>query len=103
VDNPINILQQEEAKQFFHDLDDEKLYKFFAKATLIENMRETFDAAKLDLQAARSATERKETEHTATVKEMEKLQKILNEHRRLVNEDLSKDIYRQTLWLQVSY
>jgi len=52
VDNPLNVLQQEEAKEFFSHSDEGKLYDFFLRATCLKDMREPLRAARLNLVAA---------------------------------------------------
>lgn len=47
LDNPTTILQQEEAKVFFRDLDDSKLYDFFFRATSFKKAFEDYGNAKV--------------------------------------------------------
>jgi hypothetical protein len=47
LDNPTTILQQEEAKVFFRDLNDSKLYDFFFRATSFKKIFEYYGNAKV--------------------------------------------------------
>ncbi|XP_041105631.1 structural maintenance of chromosomes protein 6 isoform X2 [Polyodon spathula] len=42
VDNPVSILNQEMSKQFLHSKSEADKYKFFMKATLLEQMKEDY-------------------------------------------------------------
>ena len=62
LDNPISILQQEEAKIFFKDMDENQLYDFFVRATLLKPTQDTYGAAKKQLLIASEALAKKEKE-----------------------------------------
>ena len=41
LNNPMTILQQEEAKNFFKENDDKKMYQFFQRGSMLESISET--------------------------------------------------------------
>ena len=60
LDNPITILQQEEAKVFFKELSEETLYNFFERATLLRSMQENYKEAKANIQSLEGDLKRNE-------------------------------------------
>ncbi|TRY60937.1 hypothetical protein TCAL_04216 [Tigriopus californicus] len=51
LNNPIAILQQEEAKVFFHNADNKMLYDFFVRATLLKALQDMYQNANSELLA----------------------------------------------------
>ena len=41
LNNPMTILQQEEAKNFFKENDDKKLYQFFQRGSMLDSIEQT--------------------------------------------------------------
>ena len=41
LNNPMTILQQEEAKNFFKENDDRKMYEFFQRGSMLDSIKET--------------------------------------------------------------
>uniref|UniRef100_A0A8C9ZKJ7 Structural maintenance of chromosomes protein 6 n=1 Tax=Sander lucioperca TaxID=283035 RepID=A0A8C9ZKJ7_SANLU len=60
LDNPVSILNQEMSKQFLHSKSESDKYKFFMKATLLEQMRRDYVHIKLTKTVTRQQVERQE-------------------------------------------
>ncbi|XP_063040294.1 structural maintenance of chromosomes protein 6 [Engraulis encrasicolus] len=60
VDNPVSILNQEMSKQFLHSKSEADKYKFFMKATLLEQMRRDYIHIKQTEDVTRDQVERQE-------------------------------------------
>ncbi|XP_012677888.1 structural maintenance of chromosomes protein 6 [Clupea harengus] len=60
VDNPVSILNQEMSKQFLHSKSESDKYKFFMKATLLEQMRRDYIHIKQTEDVTRDQVERQE-------------------------------------------
>ncbi|XP_073683630.1 structural maintenance of chromosomes protein 6 [Garra rufa] len=60
VDNPVSILNQEMSKQFLHSKSEADKYKFFMKATLLEQMRRDYIHIKQTKALTREQVERQE-------------------------------------------
>ncbi|KAL2098864.1 hypothetical protein ACEWY4_005344 [Coilia grayii] len=60
VDNPVSILNQEMSKQFLHSKSEADKYKFFMKATLLEQMRRDYIHIKQTEEVTRDQVERQE-------------------------------------------
>ncbi|XP_046869724.1 structural maintenance of chromosomes protein 6 isoform X2 [Hypomesus transpacificus] len=60
VDNPVSILNQEMSKQFLHSKSESDKYKFFMKATLLEQMKRDYIHIKHTKAMTREQVERQE-------------------------------------------
>ncbi|XP_073726011.1 structural maintenance of chromosomes protein 6 isoform X1 [Misgurnus anguillicaudatus] len=60
VDNPVSILNQEMSKQFLHSKNETDKYKFFMKATLLEQMKRDYIHIKQTKAVTRDQVERQE-------------------------------------------
>ncbi|KAL7862168.1 hypothetical protein SRHO_G00136090 [Serrasalmus rhombeus] len=60
VDNPVSILNQEMSKQFLHSKSEADKYKFFMKATLLEQMKRDYIHIKQTKAVTRDQVERQE-------------------------------------------
>ncbi|XP_027028107.2 structural maintenance of chromosomes protein 6 [Tachysurus fulvidraco] len=60
VDNPVSILNQEMSKQFIHSKSEADKYKFFMKATLLEQMKRDYFHIKQTKALTRDQVERQE-------------------------------------------
>ncbi|XP_062864147.1 structural maintenance of chromosomes protein 6 [Trichomycterus rosablanca] len=60
VDNPVTILNQEMSKQFLHSKSEADKYKFFMKATLLEQMKRDYIHIKQTEEVTRNQVERQE-------------------------------------------
>ncbi|XP_032356707.1 structural maintenance of chromosomes protein 6 isoform X1 [Etheostoma spectabile] len=60
LDNPVSILNQEMSKQFLHSKSESDKYKFFMKATLLEQMKRDYVHIKLNKTVTRQQVERQE-------------------------------------------
>ncbi|XP_016370683.1 structural maintenance of chromosomes protein 6-like [Sinocyclocheilus rhinocerous] len=60
VDNPVSILNQEMSKQFLHSKSEADKYKFFMKATLLEQMKRDYIHIKQTKALTREQVERQE-------------------------------------------
>lgn len=60
VDNPVSILNQEMSKQFLHSKSEADKYKFFMKATLLEQMKRDYVHIKQTKALTRDQVERQE-------------------------------------------
>ncbi|KAM6917310.1 structural maintenance of chromosomes protein 6 [Lycodopsis pacificus] len=60
LDNPVSILNQEMSKQFLHSKSESDKYKFFMKATLLEQMRRDYIHIKQTKTVTRQQVERQE-------------------------------------------
>ncbi|TSO25151.1 Structural maintenance of chromosomes protein 6 [Bagarius yarrelli] len=60
VDNPVSILNQEMSKQFLHSKSESDKYKFFMKATLLEQMKRDYIHIKQTKGLTREQVERQE-------------------------------------------
>uniref|UniRef100_A0AAQ5WZB8 Structural maintenance of chromosomes protein 6 n=1 Tax=Amphiprion ocellaris TaxID=80972 RepID=A0AAQ5WZB8_AMPOC len=60
LDNPVSILSQEMSKQFLHSKSESDKYKFFMKATLLEQMRADYVYIKHTKTVTRQQVERQE-------------------------------------------
>ncbi|XP_051813828.1 structural maintenance of chromosomes protein 6 isoform X1 [Acanthochromis polyacanthus] len=60
LDNPVSILSQEMSKQFLHSKSESDKYKFFMKATLLEQMRADYVHIKHTKTVTRQQVERQE-------------------------------------------
>ncbi|KAF2658046.1 dna repair protein-like protein rad18 [Lophiostoma macrostomum CBS 122681] len=56
-DNPMNILTQDEARQFLNTSDPSKKYKFFLKGTQLETLQQDYNLIKTELDEMLSKTE----------------------------------------------
>uniref|UniRef100_A0AAR2IUK4 Structural maintenance of chromosomes protein 6 n=1 Tax=Pygocentrus nattereri TaxID=42514 RepID=A0AAR2IUK4_PYGNA len=63
VDNPVSILNQEMSKQFLHSKSEADKYKFFMKATLLEQMKRDYIHIKQTKAVTRDQVERQEEVH----------------------------------------
>nr|XP_020463607.1 structural maintenance of chromosomes protein 6-like isoform X2 [Monopterus albus] len=60
LDNPVSILNQEMSKQFLHSKSESEKYKFFMKATLLEQMKQDYIHIKHTKTITRQQVERQE-------------------------------------------
>ncbi|XP_072313154.1 structural maintenance of chromosomes protein 6 [Eucyclogobius newberryi] len=60
LDNPVSILNQEMSKQFLHSKNETDKYKFFMKATLLEQMKSDYIHVKQTKSMTRQQVERQE-------------------------------------------
>ncbi|XP_052436639.1 structural maintenance of chromosomes protein 6 [Carassius gibelio] len=60
VDNPVSVLNQEMSKQFLHSKSEADKYKFFMKATLLEQMKKDYIHIKQTKALTREQVERQE-------------------------------------------
>jgi len=102
TDNPIAILQQEEAKELLKVESPENLYMFFQKATLLKQCVDQYSAAKTDLEKTRSTIETKRVQ----IRELGKLLKgkyeKLQELDKLKERDQEeKRLQKEFLWALV--
>ncbi|CAK6961936.1 structural maintenance of chromosomes protein 6-like [Scomber scombrus] len=65
VNNPVSVLTQEMSKYFLHSKGEGDKYKFFMKATQLEQMREDF----IYIKTTKMATEDKASQHSESLKD----------------------------------
>lgn len=68
VNNPVSILTQEMSKYFLHSKGEGDKYKFFMKATQLEQMREDF----VYIKATKNVTEEKVAQHSECLKDLKR-------------------------------
>ncbi|XP_072293423.1 structural maintenance of chromosomes protein 6 [Eucyclogobius newberryi] len=68
VNNPVSILTQEMSKYFLHSKGEGDKYRFFMKATQLEQMREDF----VHIKSAKSITEDKVEQHCEILKDLKR-------------------------------
>lgn len=68
VNNPVSILTQEMSKYFLHSKGEGDKYKFFMKATLLEQMREDY----VYIKATKNITEEKVGQHSECLKDLKR-------------------------------
>ncbi|XP_056111975.1 structural maintenance of chromosomes protein 6 isoform X2 [Rhinichthys klamathensis goyatoka] len=66
VDNPVSVLNQEMSKQFLHSKSEADKYKFFMKATLLEQMKRDYIHIKQTKALTRDQVERQEENKVST-------------------------------------
>ncbi len=102
LDNPVSILQQEEAKVFFKDKGDEQLYTFFANATLLRIMQEGYADGGNSLSIANDNLTRKEKDLQRQKAEREEWCKKVEELTNIEHNNLKKTEYKKEMkWLLV--
>ena len=101
LDNPITILQQEEAKVFFKDMKEEELYDFFTRATLLKvngtlygEAAQAFNASRENLSKTVADTKRKERERDDWLEKSREIDRI-------VGNSANKDVKGEIKWLLV--
>ena len=102
TDNPIAILQQEEAKVLLKVESPENLYRFFLKATLLEQCVVQYRAAKIDLEKTRymmdtNREQIRELRMQLNIK-YEKLQELLKSQERDIEEE---NLQKEFMWALV--
>ncbi|XP_077388554.1 structural maintenance of chromosomes protein 6 [Festucalex cinctus] len=103
VNNPVSVLNQEMSKYFLHSKGETDKYRFFMKATQLEQMRDDF----IHIKATRHMTEDKVTQHCEYLKELKR--KYLEKEERYknlssVDEMQSKleELQKQMAWALVT-
>merc|ERR1712203_846 len=76
LDNPIAILPQDTAKTMLFSLKANLLYKFFMKATQLDDVLKWYDEARCELQAASDALKKKKKQGSQHLKELNKCEKM---------------------------
>eukprot|EP00095_Tigriopus_kingsejongensis_P009936 maker-scaffold1000_size72005-snap-gene-0.10 protein:Tk09936 transcript:maker-scaffold1000_size72005-snap-gene-0.10-mRNA-1 annotation:"structural maintenance of chromosomes protein 6" len=100
LNNPISILQQEEAKIFFTNTTGHSLYDFFIRATLLKPLQQMYENAKHDLiVCSETLAEKRDNVKEAEAHWMEIQEKVTKIKR--VDEEIKKtamDLEKQILW-----
>ncbi|XP_039529137.1 structural maintenance of chromosomes protein 6 isoform X2 [Pimephales promelas] len=91
VDNPVSVLNQEMSKQFLHSKSEADKYKFFMKATLLEQMKRDYIHIKQTKALTRDQVERQEENKVSTAEKrlqdiQMKLCTLLEEQEQLAEE-----------------
>ena len=102
TDNPIAILQQEEAKELLKVESPGNLYRFFLKATLLDQCVDQYRAAKTDLEKTKHMMETKRLQTRDLRKQLnmkyEKLQELVKSQERDIEEG---NLQKEFLWALV--
>jgi len=102
TDNPIAILQQEEAKELLKVESPENLYTFFQKATLLKQCIDQYSAAKTELEKTRSTIDTKRVQIRELGKQLKSKYEKLQELDRLKQRDQEEErLQKEFLWALV--
>jgi len=102
TDNPIAILQQEEAKELLKVESPENLYTFFQKATLLKQCIDQYSAAKTELEKTRSTIETKRVQIRELGKLLKSKYEKLQELDKLKERDQEEErLQKEFLWALV--
>jgi len=102
TDNPIAILQQEEAKELLKVESPENLYTFFQKATLLKQCIDQYSAAKTELEKTRNTIETKRVQIRDLGKQLTLKYEKLKELDKLKERDLEEErLQKEFLWALV--
>lgn len=102
TDNPIAILQQEEAKELLKVESPENLYTFFQKATLLKQCIDQYSAAKTELEKTRSTIDTKRVQIRELGKQLKSRYEKLQELDRLKQRDQEEErLEKEFLWALV--
>uniref|UniRef100_A0A8C7XGE5 Structural maintenance of chromosomes protein 6 n=1 Tax=Oryzias sinensis TaxID=183150 RepID=A0A8C7XGE5_9TELE len=103
VNNPVSVLTQEMSKHFLHSKGEGDKYKFFMKATQLEQMRETFVYIKATKQATQHKIEQ-QNEHLKRLREDYKREEERYKSLASVDEIQTKleELQKEMAWALVS-
>ena len=102
TDNPIAILQQEEAKELLKVESPENLYTFFQKATLLKQCIDQYSAAKLELEKTRNTIDTKRVQIRDLGKQLKSKYEKLQELDKLKERDEAEErLQKEFLWALV--
>jgi len=102
TDNPIAILQQEEAKELLKVESPENLYTFFQKATLLKQCIDQYSAAKTELEKTRNTIDTKRVQIRDLGKQLTLKYEKLKELDKLKERDLEEErLQKEFLWALV--
>merc|ERR1719357_433365 len=102
TDNPIAILQQEEAKELLKVESPENLYTFFQKATLLKQCIDQYSAAKNELEKTKSTIKTKQVQNRDLGMQLKVRFEKLTELDKLRDRDIEEmRLEREFLWALV--
>jgi len=102
TDNPIAILQQEEAKELLKVESPENLYTFFQKATLLKQCIDQYSAAKTELEKTRSSIDTKKVQIRDLGKQLTLKYEKLKELDKLKERDVEEErLQKEFMWALV--
>eukprot|EP00092_Neocalanus_flemingeri_P012357 GFUD01013323.1.p1 GENE.GFUD01013323.1~~GFUD01013323.1.p1 ORF type:complete len:1085 (-),score=369.84 GFUD01013323.1:206-3460(-) len=102
TDNPIAILQQEEAKELLKVESPENLYTFFQKATLLKQCIDQYSAAKTELEKTRNTIDAKRVQIRELGKQLTLKYEKLKELDKLKERDLEEErLQKEFMWALV--
>ncbi len=102
LDNPVTILQQEEAKVFFQEMNEQQLYDFFYRATLLKTTQELYQDANTGFFIAKEHLEKKGSDLTKKRRNVEEWARKLATAERIETEGArSKEYIAEFKWLKV--
>lgn len=102
TDNPIAILQQEEAKELLKVESPENLYTFFQKATLLKQCIDQYSAAKTELEKTRNTIETKRVQIRDLGKQLTLKYEKLKELDKLKERDAEEErLQKEFMWALV--
>jgi len=102
TDNPIAILQQEEAKELLKVESPQNLYTFFQKATLLKQCIDQYSAAKTELEKTRETIERKQVLIKDLGKQLNDKFKKMQHLSQLIERDQEEERFqKEYLWALV--
>ena len=103
VDNPIAILNQDTAKTFLHSCDPSKLYKFFMRATQMEDIKNDYETAQSEYVAAKDTLDEKVQAVPHMKKKMEEWKKKYEFYQALNGKrEGIKQMKKEMSWAMVS-
>lgn len=103
IDNPLNVLTQDMARQFLNDSNAKDKYKFFLKGTQLETLDRDYSQIEQELEEQKSKSQTLETDTEALRKRFEQLYKKSQAARGLEKLRLEEQkIERQGAWAYVA-
>lgn len=102
IDNPMNVLTQDMARQFLNHSTPKDKYKFFLQGTQLENLNRDYQQIEQSLEVMNTKAEVKETDLTTLRREMEALEKKARKAASLQTmRDKETEFARQAAWATV--
>ncbi|KAI4668526.1 uncharacterized protein J4E78_002353 [Alternaria triticimaculans] len=102
IDNPMNVLTQDMARQFLNHSTPKDKYKFFLQGTQLENLNRDYQQIEQSLEVMNTKAEVKEADLTTLRREMEALEKKARKAASLQTmRDKETEFARQAAWATV--
>jgi chromosome segregation ATPase len=102
IDNPMNVLTQDMARQFLNHSTPKDKYRFFLQGTQLENLSRDYQQIEQSLEVMNSKTEVKETDLGILRHQMESLEKKARRAQQLETMRRAEiDLANQAVWAQV--